>query len=78
MKTAISIPDPIFEAAEETASRLGMSRSQLYAKAVEVFVERHHRERIKEALNAVYGSRDSKLDPVLAEMQFMSLPDDDW
>lgn len=32
MKTAISIPDPIFEAAEGFARRLGMSRSELYAR----------------------------------------------
>ena len=78
MKTAISIPDPIFEAAEETASRLGMSRSQLYAKAVEAFIEKLNRKRIKETLNEVYGSQDSKLDPVLAQMQFTSLPEEEW
>ena len=41
MKTAISIPDPIFQAAEEAAARLSMSRSQLYTKAVAAFVEIH-------------------------------------
>ncbi|HEX9737109.1 MAG TPA: ChpI protein, partial [Thermoanaerobaculia bacterium] len=30
MKTAISLPDPLFEAAEALAARLSMSRSQLY------------------------------------------------
>jgi hypothetical protein len=29
MRTAISIPDALFDAAEELAGRLGMSRSQL-------------------------------------------------
>ncbi|MEM6753148.1 MAG: ChpI protein, partial [Cyanobacteria bacterium P01_C01_bin.38] len=33
MKTAISIPDPLFEAAEQFAKRLGLSRSELYAMA---------------------------------------------
>jgi metal-responsive CopG/Arc/MetJ family transcriptional regulator len=31
MKTAISIPDPLFEATEQLARRLGKSRSQLVA-----------------------------------------------
>jgi metal-responsive CopG/Arc/MetJ family transcriptional regulator len=35
MKTAVSMPDSIFEAAEALAKRLRMSRSQLYTKAVQ-------------------------------------------
>jgi metal-responsive CopG/Arc/MetJ family transcriptional regulator len=33
MKTAISIPDDVFEQVEETAARLGMSRSELLTRA---------------------------------------------
>ncbi|MFV0318497.1 MAG: ChpI protein, partial [Microthrixaceae bacterium] len=38
MKTAVSIPQDIFEAADRTAKRLGISRSQLYSRAVARFV----------------------------------------
>jgi metal-responsive CopG/Arc/MetJ family transcriptional regulator len=38
MKTAISIPDQVFKSAEVLASRLGISRSELYAKAIEAYV----------------------------------------
>jgi len=41
MKTAISIPDPLFDAAEDVADRLGVSRSQLYAKALAEYVAKH-------------------------------------
>jgi metal-responsive CopG/Arc/MetJ family transcriptional regulator len=41
MKTAISIPDPIFQAADSLANRLGVSRSELYAKAIEAFIEQN-------------------------------------
>ena len=41
MKTAISIPDPVFEAADQLAARIGMSRSELYATAVAEFMDRH-------------------------------------
>lgn len=38
MKTAVSIPQDIYEAADRTAKRLGISRSQLYAQAVARFI----------------------------------------
>ena len=41
MKTAISIPDEVFEAADRTAKKLGVSRSELYATAVHEFIERN-------------------------------------
>lgn len=37
MKTAVSIPDPIFEAAEAMSKRLGLSRSELYARALQAY-----------------------------------------
>ena len=80
MKTAISIPDKVFEAAERAAEKLGMSRSELYVNAVREYVERYGQEDVTEKLNAVYGtpSVDSSLDPVLAQMQSDSLPRESW
>jgi len=40
MKTAISLPDDVFEEAERLASRLKVSRSELYAQALQDFVRR--------------------------------------
>lgn len=76
MKVAISIPNPIFEAAERIAERLSMSRSQLYSRAVEDFVKTHRGEDIKEALEAVYGAEPSELDPVMEQLQFEALRED--
>ena len=53
MKTAISIPDEIFKRAERLARRLGISRSQLYAHAVEDYVKKRQPESITEAMNRV-------------------------
>ncbi|GMR24033.1 MAG: hypothetical protein BMS9Abin37_2522 [Acidobacteriota bacterium] len=53
VKTAISIPDQIFKKAERLARRLGISRSQLYAHAVEDYVKRRRPESITEAMNRV-------------------------
>ena len=78
MKTAVSIPDPIFDAAEKVAGRLGKSRSQLYAEALAEYVAKHRDEKVTEALNRVYAKQPARLDPVLEAMQFLSLPREDW
>ena len=81
MKTAISIRDEVFEAAECTAQALGLSRSQLYTRAVSEFVARHRAEDVTARLDAVYGddgSSASDLDHVLTTLQSLSLPPEDW
>lgn len=52
MKTAISIPDQVFEEAERLAEKLDKSRSQLYSEAVAEYVSRHDPETITERLDA--------------------------
>ena len=78
MKTAISIPDEIFETAEELARRLHMSRSELYVRAIRQYVEDHRADRVRERLDQVYGAADSCLDDVSKRLQSESLPKDDW
>ena len=78
MKTAISLPDEVFEAAEELAQELGVSRSHLYATAVSEYVAHYRAEDVTERLNAVYAEIDSALDPVLEELQSRSLPREEW
>lgn len=56
MKTAISLPDELYAAAEKTARNMGIPRSQLFAKALEEFIEHHKREKITEKLNEVYDN----------------------
>ena len=78
MKTAISIPDPIFQEADQTARRLGLSRSELFARAMTTYLEKHRGLGVTEALDRIYGEEDSSLDPVLAQMQSASLPREKW
>jgi hypothetical protein len=78
MKTAISIPDRLFNAAEEAARRLAVSRSELYARALEQFLAARREEEVTQRLNAVYSEVPAQIDPVLARMQFASLPADIW
>jgi len=80
MKTAISIPDEIFEKAERTAKKLGVSRSELYAKAIRDFIEHHRRENLTEKLNEIYSTDESAsgLDPHLMSLQTLSLKREEW
>ncbi len=78
MKTAISVPDQIFEAADNLAKRLGMSRSQLYTTAVTQYLESHTNKNVTKMLNEVYGESAKIVDQVLMQMQLYILPDEDW
>lgn len=78
MKTAISIPDTIFEAAEGFAHRRGISRSELYSKAVAEYISTRKSENVTRKLNEVYGNEESKVDKELHKMQTASLPQEKW
>ena len=69
MKVAVSIPDPLFRRAERLARRRGMSRSQLYAVALERLVDLEDDGQITRRLDAVYGAQDSRLDADLLAAQ---------
>jgi len=78
MKTAISIPDPIFSRAERFARRRKMSRSALFAAAVSEYLEQHGEENVTERLNEVYANESSALDPILTKLQSLSLAEEQW
>ena len=80
MKTAISLPDSLFDAAQRLAARLGVSRSELFQRALKAFLHQHGQDGVTEALNQVYGADDpsERLDPVLDQMQRASLPGEKW
>lgn len=80
MKTAISIPDFLFEEADRLAKRRGWSRSELYANAVTAYVNSERFSGVREKLDAVYGNNkeDSAIDPFLADAQARSLPSEKW
>ena len=72
------MPDSVFHAAESLAKRLGVSRSELFRKAVEAYIETHKHDRVREALDDVYAEESSSLDEALAQMQRTSLDKEDW
>jgi metal-responsive CopG/Arc/MetJ family transcriptional regulator len=78
MKTAISLPDELFKAAESLAGRLGVSRSRLYATALEEYLSRHQTRRVSERLDAVYGTESSTLAPPITVAQSKLLKRSEW
>lgn len=78
MKTAISIPDKVFDSAEKLANRLGKTRSQLYTQAISSYLAKHKTDDITKKLDEVYSSENAALDPNLNRMQSHSLPKENW
>ena len=78
MKIALSIPDELFESAEALSKRLKVSRSRLYATALEDFVAKHQAGKVTERLNAVYAAHDSRLDRAARRAQARSLAQNPW
>jgi hypothetical protein len=63
MKTAISIPDHIFNKADELAYKLGISRSHLFTIAMKKYLEENNDKNITEKLNDIYSNNDNKMNP---------------
>ena len=69
VKTAVSIPEPLFRAADRLARRLGLSRSELYARALERLVDGEPADEVTSRLDEVYATEDSRVDDDLARAQ---------
>ena len=116
METAIAIPRPISEVAEQLARRLGMSLGELYTAAIVAYISTYPSGDIRDsekincpsragsharlrrrgsrlcwilgcfisstsltaALNQVYATESSALDPVLVKIQSASLGGETW
>ncbi|MFN2353101.1 MAG: CopG family ribbon-helix-helix protein [Desulfopila sp.] len=78
MKTAISIPDNLFRKADQYAKYHGLSRSELFAKAVEQYLEIHPSDHITKQLNEVYSSEKAELNEMLSTMQISSIEKEEW
>lgn len=78
MKVAISLPDSVFNAAELLAEQLHVSRSQLYAQAIALYLQRVGAPAVTAKLNAVYDRESSALDPEFSHAQSSVLDNETW
>lgn len=78
MKVAVSVPDPIFDAAERLAKARRVPRSQVFSEALEAYVAKHDASAVTAKLDAIYGREASAVDPALATAQYAALIHETW
>lgn len=78
MKTAISIPDELFEQTDELARRMHKSRSRVVAEALGEYVARHDPEAVTSALDQVVEELGRSDDEFTASAARRRLEDTDW
>ena len=78
MKTAISIPDEVFEHAENLAHHLKISRSKLYSRALSEYVARHAPDTVTESLDRLCVELDEGVDPFVSTAARRILERTEW
>lgn len=78
MKTAVSLPDEVFETAEELADRLKVSRSELYARALKDYVRRHSPDAVTDAYDRLCSELDSSADSFVRHAARLTVKRTDW
>ena len=76
--TAVVLPIPLFEEGERLANRFGISRSELYARAISSYISERQKERTIEELDRIYGEEGNELDSEIIELQKQSLSKEKW
>ena len=78
MKTAISVPDDVFERAERLARRSGRSRSDVYSAALREYVARHEIDEVTDALDRAFASSPEPLDTFMMAAARRTLSASEW
>jgi metal-responsive CopG/Arc/MetJ family transcriptional regulator len=78
MKTAVSIPDDVFEKVERLAKREGRSRSDVFAAAVREYVARHAPDEVTEAMNRVCSEVGDQKDEFVRTVARRILKRTEW
>jgi metal-responsive CopG/Arc/MetJ family transcriptional regulator len=78
MKTAVSIPDEVFQDAERLARRTKKSRSQLFSDALSEYVARHAPEEVTEAMDRVVAAIGESSDEFVSTAALRVLDRTEW
>ena len=72
------MPDNIFAASEAMARRLGISRNELFRRAIVSYIEQQNAD-VRDALNRVYARKtNTGLDASIKAFSVQTLIDSDW
>ncbi len=78
MKTAISVPQDVFQLSERLAKKLKISRSAVFAMGVKKLGEELNEEDLINRINAVCEEIDTSLDPAVKEYQRRTIGRSEW
>jgi metal-responsive CopG/Arc/MetJ family transcriptional regulator len=78
MKTAVSIPDDVFEKIERLAVRERRSRSEVFSAALREYVARHAPDEITDALNRVCDAVGDEPDEFVTAAARRVLENSEW
>lgn len=78
MKTAVSIPDDVFEKVERLARRGKRSRSEVFSAALREYVARHSPDEVTEAINRVCDEMGDQGDAFVAAASRRVLENTEW
>lgn len=78
MKTAVSLPDPLFRRADRFARDHRISRSRLFAQALAEYLDSRGEDETTEQINRVCREVDTRLDPTLARAATRVLRKAEW
>ena len=79
MKTAVSLPDDVFEEAERLARRLGKSRSRLYRDALAEYLTRHDPDDLTRKIDdALVGAGETVIDTFVTAAARRGLARVEW
>ena len=78
MKTAISLPDQLFKAADGLASKMNVSRSQFYATALEKYIAEIERSSLTEKINQFIDNYGHEKDALMDSYMIAQMKKVDW
>ncbi len=78
MKTAVSIPNDVFERAERLARRTKRSRSRIFSEALREYLARHSPDEITNAMNKACAEIGDTRDPFVTEAARRILERTEW
>jgi hypothetical protein len=78
VKTAVSIPDDVFEEAERLARRTKKSRSRLFSDAVREYVARHALDDVTNAMDRVCAELGNSKDGFVSAAAHRILERSEW
>jgi len=78
MKTAVSIPDEVYQGAERLARQSKKSRSRLYGDALKEYLARHAPDEVTEAMNRACAEVCETHDPFVSSAARRALERSEW